>query len=448
MNVRVALPVVEDRPRTWGQCVEAGLGTREFPCPFVGCRHHLAIDAALSKLREGRKNHKLGIDDPETLDALDALDLDTLVATCSLRVATEGLFNLDEAPESDWDPEFSSPRGGADCCTLEEASVVLGLTRERVRQIEAKALGSLRGSARVLAADLEQGVKRPDLRASEVSLAGLDDALTAARMKYDPTYAAQREYHRARAKRAHRTGPAPGPPPPPPTAAAAAPTTAPVRVLEGEERRARIEQIERENAARKPPRRPFSEVLAEPIPERPVPTIQQTPPPTEPVMQRETDAEPQASTEDETEQLDTDASSSKRMSEEDRALLEQATAKAGGSRALSLALGKSKNWTSVIKSNDAPLSTRTRTVLNAFLSKKKPGPKPKTSRVHLANPEDATKLQPEKLEVTIDGLESRLLDLLRPLIEERARTIAAQLLEQHPEVVRARKILDALKAVP
>jgi hypothetical protein len=29
----------------------------------------------------------------------------------------------------------------------------------------------------------------------------------------------------------------------------------------------------------------------------------------------------------------------------------------------------------------------------------------------------------------------------------RARTIAAQLLEQHPEVVRARKILDALKAV-
>ena len=164
-------------------------------------------------------------------------------------------------------------------------------------------------------------------------------------------------------------------------------------------------------------------------------------------MQRETDAEPQASTEDETEQLDTDASSSKRMSEEDRALLEQATAKAGGSRALSLALGKSKNWTSVIKSNDAPLSTRTRTVLNAFLSKKKPGPKPKTSRVHLANPEDATKLQPEKLEVTTDGLEGKLLDLLRPLIEERARTIAAQLLEQHPEVVRARKILDALKAV-
>jgi len=452
---RVSLFVIDprDRPRTWGDCVEADLGTRELPCPFVGCRHHLAIDAALSKLREGHRTHKPSIDDPETLDALDALDLDTLVATCSLRVATEGLFNLDsldEAPESDWDPEFSSPRGGADCCTLEETGIVLGLTRERVRQIEAKALGRLRGSARVFAADLEQGIKRPDLRASEASLAGLDDALTAARMKYDPTYAAQREYHRARAKRAHRTGPAPGPPPLP---TATAQTTAPVRVLEGEERRARIEQIERENAARaarKPPRRPFSEVLAEPIPERPLPTIQQTPPPTEIPMQRET-TESQAPTqmlaeEDETEveaEQDDVPPSSKTMSEEDRALLEQAIAKAGGSRALSLALGKSKNWASVIKSNDAPLSTRTRTVLNAFLSKKKPGPKPKTSRVHLANPEDAEKLQPEKLEVASDGLEGKLLALLQPLIEARAE----QLVEQHPEVLRARKILDALKAV-
>ena len=151
-------------------------------------------------------------------------------------------------------------------------------------------------------------------------------------------------------------------------------------------------------------------------------------------------------TEVEAEQDDTPPSS-KTMSEEDRALLEQAIAKAGGCRALSLALGKSKNWASVIKSNDAPFSTRTRFLLTAYLSKKKPGPKPKTSRVHLANPEDAEKLQSEKLEVASDGLEGKLLDLLRPLIEERARTIAAQLLEQHPEVVRARKILEALKAV-
>lgn len=435
---RVSLPVIDprDRPRTWGDCVAADLGTRELPCPFVGCKHHLAPELVLNALHKEHLGKKPAITDAAALDALEALDVEQLLATCTLRVASEGLFR---------DPEPIT--GKADCCTLEEASVVLGLTREQVRQIEAKALGRLRGSARVFAADLEQGIKRPDLRASEVSLAGLDDALTAARLKYDPTYAAQREYHRARAKRAHRTGPAPGPPPLP---AATAQTTAPVRVLEGEERRARIEQIERENAARaarKPPRRPFSEVLAEPIPERPVPTIQQTPPPTEPVMQRETDAEPQASTEDETEQLDTDASSSKRMSEEDFALLEQATAKAGGCRALSLALGKSKNWASVIKSNDAPFSTRTRFLLNAFLSKKKPGPKPKAARVHLANPEDAEKLQPEKLEVTSDGLEGKLLDLLRPLIEERARTIAAQLVEQHPEVLRARKILDALKAV-
>lgn len=443
---RVSLPVIDprDRPRTWGDCVAADLGTRELPCPFVGCKHHLAPELVLSALHK----KKPAITDAAALDALEALDVEQLLATCTLRVASEGLFRdvsgaaeSPEEQESDWDPEPIT--GKADCCTLEEASVVLGLTRERVRQIEAKALGRLRGSARGLAADLEQGIKRPDLRASEVSLAGLDDALTAARLKYDPTYAAQREYHRARAKRAHRTGPAPGPPPLP---AATAQTTAPVRVLEGEERRARIEQIERENAARaarKPPRRPFSEVLAEPPPPRLNPTIQQTPPPTESNMQRETELQTPTEAEIETDAEQLDAATPLKMSNEDRALLEKAIAKAGGSTKLSLDLGRSKTWASVIKSSGVPLAKRTRALLTAYLSGKKPGPKPKVAHVRLANPEDAEKLQPEKLEVASDGLEGKLLALLQPLIEARAE----QLVEQHPEVLRARKILDALKAV-
>lgn len=97
-----------DRPRTRGDCVD---GPR--PCPFVSCRHNVYLDVS--------------------------------VETGLIKV------NVDREP---WDLEHScsldlaDQRGGM---TLEEISEVLGITRERVRQLEAMGLRHLRLRRRRLA---------------------------------------------------------------------------------------------------------------------------------------------------------------------------------------------------------------------------------------------------------------------------------------------------------
>jgi len=84
------------RPRTRGDCVN---GIR--PCPFAGCKHHLAHDL------KNPNNVRFPLGD----------DTGTMPETCALDVA--------DRP------------GGA---TLEEVGRLLGLTRERIRQCEAKAI--------------------------------------------------------------------------------------------------------------------------------------------------------------------------------------------------------------------------------------------------------------------------------------------------------------------
>jgi hypothetical protein len=88
------------RPRTRGHCTE---GLR--PCPFVACRHHLALDVTSAG--------GIQVNAPGG-------ELEGMAETCALDVAD---------------------RGGQ---TLEQVSEVLGVVRERVRQIEIEALARLR----------------------------------------------------------------------------------------------------------------------------------------------------------------------------------------------------------------------------------------------------------------------------------------------------------------
>jgi hypothetical protein len=88
------------KPRTRAECAD---GPR--PCPFVSCRHHLYIDVSP---RTGAI--KLNFPDLEVWD---------LGESCALDVAD---------------------RGGT---TLEDVGAIMNLTRERIRQVEVKALAKL-----------------------------------------------------------------------------------------------------------------------------------------------------------------------------------------------------------------------------------------------------------------------------------------------------------------
>lgn len=95
-------PLFADRPRTRRDC--AGLPR---PCPWITCRYHLWAEVAFVPRR---KLYRWRNDAPAPWE---------MRQTCSLDVAEEG---------------------GS---TLEEVGNILGLTRERVRQLEAQALAKL-----------------------------------------------------------------------------------------------------------------------------------------------------------------------------------------------------------------------------------------------------------------------------------------------------------------
>ena len=88
------------KPRTRAECVD---GPR--PCPYVSCTHHLFLDVSA---RTGAI--KLNFPDLEVWDMNE---------TCALDVAD---------------------RGGT---TLEDVGAIMNLTRERIRQVEVKALAKL-----------------------------------------------------------------------------------------------------------------------------------------------------------------------------------------------------------------------------------------------------------------------------------------------------------------
>lgn len=96
------------KPRTRAECAE---GPR--PCPFVSCKHHLFVDVSA---RTGAI--KLNFPD---------LDVWEMNESCALDVAD---------------------RGGT---TLEDVGAIMNLTRERIRQVEVKALAKLEALRDMLA---------------------------------------------------------------------------------------------------------------------------------------------------------------------------------------------------------------------------------------------------------------------------------------------------------
>jgi len=99
-------PLPTARPRTRGDCAA---GPR--PCPWVSCRHHLFLEV--------RESGGIKLNFPH-------LEVWAMGESCSLDVADRGT------------------------ATLEQAGRAVGLTRERVRQIESRGKGSFAAAARAL----------------------------------------------------------------------------------------------------------------------------------------------------------------------------------------------------------------------------------------------------------------------------------------------------------
>lgn len=115
----VSYPLNVVRPQTRGECVN---GIR--PCPYVSCEHHLYLDV-------NRETGALKYNFP-------SLEVWEMRESCVLDVAD---------------------RGGI---TLEEVGVAMGLTRERVRQIETRGLAKVKEQAPTAFGCVKCGSELPD----------------------------------------------------------------------------------------------------------------------------------------------------------------------------------------------------------------------------------------------------------------------------------------------
>ena len=105
---------LEPIPRTYGDCQERALGTPTNPCWYLRCKHNLLLDL-------DPRSGSYKITWPDLADGHYGDEYRALPEhTCALHEAAHGGL------------------------TLDEVGVMMNLTRERVRQIETKALHALR----------------------------------------------------------------------------------------------------------------------------------------------------------------------------------------------------------------------------------------------------------------------------------------------------------------
>lgn len=134
------------RPRTRGECLG---GYR--PCPWVSCRHHLGVDVTevgslvlvVDMVRGRRGAVKTGTSDVEFRERANDF--------------------VDEWYDwGDWHPPLEVPPSRESCAldvadrganTLDTVGELISVTRERTRQIEAKALRHMRGAVATFADD-------------------------------------------------------------------------------------------------------------------------------------------------------------------------------------------------------------------------------------------------------------------------------------------------------
>ncbi len=126
------------KPRTRAECAD---GPR--PCPFVSCKHHLFVDVSA-------KTGAIKLNFPD-------LDVWEMNESCALDVAD---------------------RGGT---TLEDVGAIMNLTRERIRQVEVKALAKLEALREMMALRdfIDEGPvgkrRLPKLAVAETATVGDED---------------------------------------------------------------------------------------------------------------------------------------------------------------------------------------------------------------------------------------------------------------------------------
>lgn len=124
----------EPIPRTYGECQERALGTATNPCWYLRCRYNLLID-----LEPRTGSYKVTW--PDLTSGAYGDEYHALPQhTCALHEAAHGGL------------------------TLDEVGVMMNLTRERVRQIETKALHRLRDLSDLVRAVDDELDQRPGAR--------------------------------------------------------------------------------------------------------------------------------------------------------------------------------------------------------------------------------------------------------------------------------------------
>lgn len=126
VHLPAAYPEGFERPRTYDECEPSWKDGSNGGCPLVGCRHNLFLDVAGTSIRFAYRRTECPTDIKHS--------------TCAAWLAD---------------------RGGM---TLEEVGEVLGVTRERIRQIETRALRRYHA-----ALDRDNRTKRREAKAEPVA---------------------------------------------------------------------------------------------------------------------------------------------------------------------------------------------------------------------------------------------------------------------------------------